>query len=148
MRLESCHLIDAEKTFKGRDWYEIVDYFERQKQSEQASRTRQQQSSAAFHAQVNQIVAQATEQTEKASTVQSKRSRIQGIRGNRQLEREHERENGAWQLGTEEIHQQPGQVIPLPSVAQGEEDDEGYVALPKPIDKLRKLREKNWKNDQ
>jgi hypothetical protein len=147
-RLESCHLVDAEKTFKGRDWYEIVDYFERQKQAEQASRTRQQQSSAAFHAQVSQIVAQATEQTEKASTVQSKRSRIQGIRGNRKLEREHEREAGAWQLGIDEISKPPGQIIPLPSVAQPEEDDEGYVAPPKPIDKLRKLREKNWNNDQ
>jgi hypothetical protein len=146
-RLESCHLVDAEKTFKGRDWYEIVDYFERQKQAEQASRTRQQQSSAAFHAQVNQIVAQATEQTEKASTVQSKRSRIQGIRENRKLEREHERETGAWQLGIDEISKPPAQVIPLPSVAQPEEDDEGYVAPPKPINKLRKLREKNWNND-
>lgn len=146
--LESCHLIDAEKTFKGRDWYEIVDYFERQKQAEQASRTRQQQSSAAFHAQVDQIVAQATEQTEKASTVQSKRSRIQGIRGNRKLEREHERETGAWQLGIDEMSKPPGQVIPLSSVAQPEEDDEGYVAPPKRTDKLRKLREKNWNNDQ
>jgi hypothetical protein len=144
-RLEACHLID--KTFKGRDWYEVLDYRERQKQAEQASRTRQQQSSAAFHAQVDQIVAQGTEQTEKASTAQSKRSRIQGIRGNRQLEREYEREAGAWHLETE-ISQQPGQVIPLPSVAQPEEDDEGYVAPPKPIDKLRKLREKNWNNDQ
>ena len=147
-RLESCHLVDAEKTFKGRDWYEIVDYFERHKQAEQASRTRQQQSSAVFHAQVNQIVAQATEQTEKASTVQSKRSRIQGIRENRKLEREYERETGAWQLGIDDISKPPGQVIPLPSVAQPEEDDEGYVAPPKHIDKLRKLREKNWNNDQ
>jgi len=147
MRLESCHLIDAEQTYKGRDWYEIVDYFERRKQAEEASRTRQQQSSAAFHAQVDQIVGQATEQTEKASIVQSKRSRIQGIRGNRKLEREHERETGAWQLGIDEIYKPSGQVIPLPSVAQPEEDDEGYVAPPKPIDKLRKLREKNWNND-
>lgn len=147
-RLESCHLIDAEKTFKGRDWYEIVDYFELQKQAEQASRTEQQQSSATFHAQVDQIVAQAKEQTEKAFIVQSKRSRIQGIQGNRKLEREHERETGAWQLEIDKISQPPGQVIPLPSVAQPEEDEEGYVAPPKPIDKLRKLRQKNWNNDQ
>jgi hypothetical protein len=51
-------------------------------------------------------------------------------------------------LGIDEISKPPGQVIPLPSVAQPEEDDEGYVAPPKPIDKLRKLREKNWNNDQ
>ena len=148
MQLESCHLIDAEKTFKGRDWCEIADYFEQKKQAEQASRTRQQQSSADFHAQVDQIVDQATEQTEKASIAQSKRSRIQGIRGNRKLEREHERETEAWQLGIDEISKAPGQVIPLPSVAQPEEDNEGYVAPPKPIYKLRKLREKNWNNDQ
>jgi hypothetical protein len=42
---------------------------------------------------------------------------------------------------------QPGQVISLPSVPQSEDHDDGYVAPPKPIDKLRKLREKKWKND-
>lgn len=147
-QLESCHLINSEKTFLGRDWQETIDYFEIQKQGEEAARTHQQQTRAVFHAQVEQVVAEAKEQTETALTGQSKRSRIQGIRENRKLERESERETGAWQLGVEEISHQSGQVIPMPSATQPGEDDDSYVAPPKQIDKLRKLREKNWNNEQ
>ncbi|HYX16649.1 MAG TPA: Mu transposase C-terminal domain-containing protein [Nostoc sp.] len=147
-RLEPCQLIDTQKTFQERDWHEAIDYFELQKQSKEAASTRQQQQKATFHAQVDKIVAEAKEKTEKVLTVQSKRSRIQGIRENHKLERENEREVQAWQLGVKEISDQPGQLIPMPSVTELEEDDEGYVAPPKPIDKLRKLREKSWNNDQ
>lgn len=146
-RLEACQLIDHQKTFKDRDWHEALDHFELQKQSKEAATTRQQQQKATFHAQVDNIVAEAKEKTEKALTSQSKRSRVNNIRENRKLEREYERETQAWQLGTEETEVQLGQVIPLPLPTEIEEDDGGYVAPPKPIDRLRKLREKNWNNE-
>jgi ATPase subunit of ABC transporter with duplicated ATPase domains len=124
-----------------------MDYFEEQKQAQEIANTRQQQSKATFHAQLEHLVLEATEQTEKHQIGQSKRSRLKDIRENRKLERENERDAGAWKLGNEELPPQPGQVISLPSVPQSEDNDDGYVAPPKPIDKLRKLREKKWKND-
>lgn len=148
-RLEPCQLIESQKTFRERDWHEALDYFELQKQSKEAASTRQQQRKATFHAQVDNIVTEAKEKTEKALIPQSKRSRVQGIRENRKLEKEHEREAQAWKLGTEEtsVQVELGQVIPMPLATELEEDDGGYVAPPKPIDKLRRLREKNWNND-
>jgi hypothetical protein len=145
--LEVCQLTEADQRFKGRDWHEVIDYFEGQKQAQEIANTRQQQSKATFHAQVEHLVLEATEQTEKHQIGQSKRSRLKDIRENRKLERENERDAGAWKLGNEELPPQPGQVISLPSVPQSEDNDDGYVAPPKPIDKLRKLREKKWKND-
>lgn len=145
--LEVCQLTEADQRFKGRDWHEVIDYFEGQKQAQERANTRQQQSKATFHAQVEHLVLEATEQTEKHQIGQSKRSRLKDIRENRKLERENERDAGAWKLGNEELPPQSGQVISLPSVPQSEDNDDGYVAPPKPIDKLRKLREKKWKND-
>ncbi|MDZ8035392.1 Mu transposase C-terminal domain-containing protein [Nostoc sp. DedSLP04] len=147
-KLEPCQLIETQKTFQQRDWHEAIDYFELQKQAKEAAKTRQYQAKADFHAQIDKIVAEGKEQTEKALTGQSKQSRLQSIRDNRKLERENEREVQAWQLGVKEISDQAGQLISMPSVTELEEDDEGYVAPPKPIDKLRKLREKSWNNDQ
>ncbi|MBD2566593.1 Mu transposase C-terminal domain-containing protein [Anabaena lutea] len=145
--LEPCQLSETQKTFRERDWFEVIDYFELQKQSQEAASTRQQQRKATFNAQVDNIVTKAKEKTEKALTGQSNRSRVQGIRENRKLEREHERETQAWKLGTEETPAQLGEVIPMPLATELEENDGGYVAPPKPIDKLRRLREKNWNND-
>jgi len=145
--LEVCQLTEADQRFKGRDWHEVIDYFEEQKQAQEIANTRQQQSKATFHAQLEHLVLEATEQTEKHQIGQSKRSRLKDIGENRKLERENERDVGAWKLGNEELPPQPGQVISLPSVPQSEDNDDGYVAPPKPIDKLRKLREKKWKND-
>jgi hypothetical protein len=143
--LEACHLID--KIFKGRDWYEVLDYLELQKQAKESATTRQQQTTASLHARVDKLVSEATEQTENSIIGQSKRSRLQGIQENRKLEREHEREIGAWQLGTEDIAKESAQIIPMLPTVESEDDDEEYIAPPKPTDKLRKLREKHWNND-
>jgi hypothetical protein len=106
-RLERCQLVEAEKTFRGRDWYEAVDYFEIRKQGKETARSRKQQSKATFHAQIDQMISEATEQTSSAISGQSKRSRLQGIRGNRKEEREMEREAQGWRLGVEETTDKP-----------------------------------------
>jgi putative transposase len=101
--LEVCQLTEADQRFKGRDWHEVIDYFEEQKQTQEIANTRQQQSKATFHAQLEHLVLEATEQTEKHQIGQSKRSRLKDIRENRKLERENERDAGAWKLGNEEL---------------------------------------------
>ncbi|MEA5497542.1 Mu transposase C-terminal domain-containing protein [Limnoraphis robusta Tam1] len=176
-RIEACYLVDADKTFRGLDWYEAVDYFELRKQSKEASRTRKQQSKATLQAQMEQIINQATEQTSEASEfaeVQSKRSRIKGIRQNRKQEREIERETQAWQLGQEESVGNFGQVIPLKSTTEEAKDNEpeilceqsekdvstnevsetsieidsSHVPQSQLINKLRKLRPQTWNDDE
>jgi putative transposase len=119
-QLESCYLVEADKTFRGRDWYEAADYQEIRKQEQAQGKSRRQQSKAAFNAQVEQIIEAASEQTleaQKASGQQSKRSRVQSIRANRKAERETERRDQSWQLDDPNTHEQKGMVIPfVPSV--------------------------------
>lgn len=139
-RLEPCQLIEAHKTFLGRDWHETTDYFEQLQQLKEAALSRLTQTRAAFHAQVEQIVCEATEQTKKAQTRQSKHSRLQGIENNRKEERQHEREIGAWKLGNQEMPFELEQEGSIPPESLPEADESEYVPAPKPIDKLRQLR--------
>jgi hypothetical protein len=176
-RIEPCYLVDAEKTFRGRDWYEAVDYFELRKHSKETAISRKQQSKATLNAQIEAIITQATEQTSEtlnAVEKQSKRSRIKGIRQNRKEEREMERETQGWQLGRDESINNPAQVIPLiipsekteinePKKAANQynqdietdeltnttiEIDSSHVPKSQLIDKLRKLRPKMWSDDE
>lgn len=177
-RLEPCQLIDAEKTFRGRDWYEAADYFAIQSQEKDLAKSRKQQSRAVLNARMEQIITEATEQTAgvlQSREKQSKRSRLQGIRQNRQDEREMERQIQAWQIGVEK-GSEPGQVIPfnLPEIAPAATDheveqdesnlevknlidesteestsvDSSHVPQSQLIDKLRKLRPRMWSDDE
>jgi len=38
-RLEKCQLIEAEKVFRGKDWYETIDHFEAKKRDKETART-------------------------------------------------------------------------------------------------------------
>jgi hypothetical protein len=146
-RLEPCQLITTQKAFQGKDWHDALDYFAVKQQGQEMAIPRQQQARAEFHAQIDRIITEAKQQKEQVITEQSKRSRTKNIKENRKLERDNERETGAWQLGAKDNSYDSEQVIPIPLTTQDEEDEEVYVAPPKPIDELRKLREKNWKND-
>lgn len=140
--LITCNLVEADLRFKGKDWYELVEYFELQKQYQESSKTRQQQTQANFHAQVEQIVSEAHKQTSQAKIPQSNRSRVQGILQNRRAEKEYERINNS---GIEEnTIEELAQIIPISNEMEEEEND--YVAPPKPIDKLRQLRKKQWQD--
>jgi hypothetical protein len=143
-RLETCHLIDADKTFLHRDLYEALEYFELCKLKKEASQSRHQQSRAEFNADKDKILAEAKDQTGKAleGSGQSARSRVKGIRSNRGNEREIERKANAWRLGDKESESKPGQVIDMGSAKQQKADNSGYVAPRQPMDKLRRIRER------
>ena len=147
-RLERCVLLGVEQTFQGRDWHDALDVLELRKQAAVAARSRTQRSKAAFHAQVEQIVAEAVEQTERSRTPgQSRQSRIAGIRANRKAEREQERNTDAWELGAPAAPAGAAEVVRPPS-GTPEEPDPDYVPPPRPLAKLRELREELWKNDK
>ena len=148
VQMEVCHLLPISKTFKGRDWHEAIDYLALQEQEKLAALTRTQQAQAVFHAQVEQIVNEATEQAQTARAGQSKRSRLKNIRLNRQLEREAERQTGAVQFSPAENSAQSELIIPLSESSQNSAAEEGYVPPPQALDKLRNLREHSWNNEQ
>jgi putative transposase len=175
-RLECCQLIDADKTFQGKDWYEAADYLEIRQHEKERAKSRKQQSKAALNAQMEQIISEATEQTSKdleSAGQQSKRSRIQGIRRNRKEASEVDREAQAWRLAKTEPTDEPAKVVPLimpttenqktdleeeldePVGASGSEiaddstaTDSTHVARSQLIDKLRKLKNKKEVDDE
>lgn len=136
-RLEVCHLLPASQAFRKRDWYEVADHFDRETQRADSSRTRELQSATALHAIQRQVIDQAVEKTAQAHAAAgklSKRSRIGSIRDNRALERDAEREAGAWQLGSVEDALTETAAPPAPDVA--------YVPAASHVDRLRQLRNK------
>ncbi|MCP9496560.1 MAG: transposase family protein [Pyrinomonadaceae bacterium MAG19_C2-C3] len=142
-RLEPCHLTPAaSKTFSGRDWHEVVDYFALESQARDAARTGIARSKALRHAQQKQIVAEATEKIRAAQVAvgrQSKNARTQGISVNRALERQNERDRDAWRLGVTE----PARLPPIPPPDAGDEE-EGYVPPLSKISRIRELRDQEW----
>jgi putative transposase len=140
-RLEVCHLTPAARHLIGRDWHEVTDYFEREKQSEEAARTRKYQSKAKLAAQKTQIISEATEKTQAAQAAsgnQSKRARRRGIRDNRATVKEIEREQNAWILGT-------GQTdLTEKSPAPKDGDVDEYIPPSSKVAQLRAVRDKEW----
>ncbi len=135
--IEICPLADRDDVYQGRDWYEILDEFELDKQSTQLARTRTNNADVALDAQFKNIIDQALANRPDSSG-QSKASRIGGIRQNRSDEKEHERTQQMKQIYGNKEPTLPGDEIP-----QNEIDaDDLPVPAPRPqrklLDKLNK----------
>lgn len=140
-RVEVCHLIEADKTFRGRDYYEVAEEFEVRKQNAQIAETRLQQSDAEFNAKKAKLVADAKEKTAQAGNGESDTKRVRGIRENRRAERAADHEAAAWKLGGDA----PQGAKPPSEKRAGDGPSNlpaGYVPPPQPTDKLRSLRER------
>jgi len=141
-RLEPCHLTAASaKTFRGRDWHEVVDFTALEAQAKDAARTRLIRSEAHAHALQKQIVDEAMEKTKAALVAtgrQSKSARTQGISANRAHERQSERERDAWRLGAQEAARRS------PAPPDTGDEDEGYVPALSKLSRIRELRDKEW----
>jgi len=142
-RLERCELLPREGAFHSRDWYEALDYLTRRKVDEELAKTQEQQAQARRHAHQTQIIDQAMEKTRAAVTGRSKRSRLQGIRENRQAEREEERQTGAWDLGKADRSDGP-----LTEERKVPDEDQEYVSFPQDLDHLRKVREERLNDER
>ena len=144
-RLEVCHLTPASKHLLGRDWHDLTDYFEREKQAEEAALTRIKRSTAQLRAQKEQIISEATEKTQAALAAvgkQSKSARKHGIRDNRAAEREHERVQNAWLLGNDDIAR-PNQTSGPKNTPKEE-----YLPPSSKVKQIRALRDKEWEKDE
>ncbi|BAY95297.1 MULTISPECIES: Mu transposase C-terminal domain-containing protein [unclassified Tolypothrix] len=145
-RMEVCHLLPVSKTFTGRDWHEATDYLALKQQRQQVAQTRSQRSQAVFHATVEEIVCEASTQTEAARCDLNPHKRVKNIRSSRQLERDHERLSGA-DYFRPEVSDNAQRVVPIVRDSQLEGEEQEYVPPPQPFDKLRRLREESWNND-
>lgn len=138
--LSVCCLHENEQRFLGLDFLTVADYFRRQSEDKQAARTRFQQSRASLNAKTNQIIADATEKTQKQQSGQTQQSRLKNIRQNKSSERSRERLQDAWELGLDT-------VSPLSTANPEEEVTSEYVPPHRPIDKLRDSRKRKFNND-
>jgi hypothetical protein len=142
-QLEPCRLLDASRTFRGRDWHEVMDHFARERQSAASARGRNQQTQAALNAQQDQIISAAREKTEAARDAagyQSKRARTASIRDNRREEQQQEREQQAWRLDAQSDDEG--------SETAQKADEEAYVPPASHAEALRRLRERQWESKQ
>lgn len=138
-RLEPCYLLDPYQAYRGRDWYDTLDYLALKQQHHQAARSHQLQVEAAHEAQIAQIINTAQERqsarletaAQQSSTGKlSKAARLKDIEQNRQQERAYEREQAQWQLLPAEDKADPP---PCPG--------SGYVPPPQQTDLLRQVRQ-------
>lgn len=145
--LEICCLLEVDQRFAGCDFREVEDYYFRQKVDRDAALTQKHQSQATLNAKSNHIVAKAQEETQKALVDRSKNERLKNLRQNREIERNLERQNQAWDLTQERCSSSEAAVIKSPVVVQASLDDDSYVPPHKPIDKLRKSMKRKLNND-
>jgi putative transposase len=137
--METFHLVDADKTFQGRDWYEAADEFELRRQRSDASRTRKIDSRADFHATTDSVIKGAVAKKPESKDA-SDRSRVGGIREHRRQERDAARRADAWVIGGDPP---PGlQHTAVGGESKSSGSRSGYVPPAKPIDKLRSSRER------
>lgn len=144
-RLEVCHLTSAARHLLKRDWHDVMDYFEQEKQAEEAARTRKHQSNAKLRAQMKQLTSVASEKTQAALAAigkQSKSARRRGIRINRAEARENERAQNAWILG---VHDSD---IPNPITPTKNTTEDEYVPASSKVEQIRALRDKEWRKHE
>lgn len=147
-RLEPCHLTDRCKTFKGRNWYDITDYFELQNQVAQELMPRRQQSIAVLQSQQDYEVSEAKKEAvaKRSGAPRSRRSRLKGIRDNRRAEKEIERQKTSWRL--DDSQQQENHPSPTHSDNQVDcNEDEEYVGPPRDVQNLQKIVEEVMYDD-
>jgi len=147
LSVEVCQLLDTCQTFKGKDWYEAVDYWIIQKLDRNQALSSTQQAQASLHAQINQIINQATEQTQIALSGKSPKSRLKNLRTHRKSERDYERQAGASPLVSHHFPDSDEPIIEPEWHQQPQVEDEEYIPIPNRLDQLRIWRDRSW-NDE
>ena len=145
-RFVTCELTPSCQRFKGRDWYEMREYFALEKQAERDAETEVQQSKADFHAGINAIVAEGEKMTNEAHKNKnlSNRALTSGTRDNRAALKSHERKHGAGSPADippveGQIPAEQAKVVPFNN-PQRSTPPQGYVPPHRPYDELREAR--------
>jgi hypothetical protein len=149
---ETCHLTPSYKRFAGKDWYEVREYLEWQRQQEIEVIPERQQSIAEFHAQIKSLVSKETKATEEALNVShpSKTARSKNIRAHRNQLKSHERKHGSLSFNAPNSPPSALEVTQTGGANQRllqPDSADGYVPPAKPIDEIRAARERARRKD-
>jgi putative transposase len=140
-KLEPCRLTAASQHLNNRDFYEMEDYFEMERQAAEVARGRRLQTRANLHDKADAIISNAAERKEMALMGAGKISKsvlLSGVKENREMEREHEREAGKWLLG--EPDPPPAAEAEAEQQTDESEEEQSYAA-PSLLGVLRQQRE-------
>lgn len=146
-KLEPCRLTEASQHLNGRDFYEIADYFETEQQAAEVARGRRLQTSTNLHDKADAIISNAVDQKEMALMAAGEISKsvlLSGVKENRAIERDHEREVGKWLLG--EPEPPPAADEEIEDQTDEAEEEENYAA-PSLLDVLQQQREEKLKKE-
>ena len=146
-RLEACHLLEADRAFRSRDWHDIEEERMLKGLAEYDARTRSLQSNADYHAQLEEIVRVAEERAEENPTDESKSARVKGIREHRKRERQREADKDARKFAPTSRDGEAGQVVPFAPPDRQRDVAGGSPASPV-VDKYRRVREEVWDDDE
>jgi predicted adenine nucleotide alpha hydrolase (AANH) superfamily ATPase len=116
------------------DFYEVDDFFNREKQASESSKNRVFQSDAEFNARLEHINKTASKKTKEALEDGEKLSnttRLKDIRGNRAAEREIEYGKNNWESDQDDNE--------IPEQSDESTDDESYIASPDYTDRLSEI---------
>lgn len=139
-KLEVCRRTAASTNLPPLDYYDAMDYYALERATYQAAENRELTSKADLKSIKDTIVGEATEKTNAALAAaghQSKKSRRSGIRANRAVEKEHERQKNQWSFGEGGASD---------NVDQSDESPE-YIPSSSNLGRIGKLIEEKWNKD-
>lgn len=111
---EKCYLLATEGKYMNKDYYEIQHYNNKEQLDSQLSLPEKQQEFADLAAITESVVVEAEEMAVRdRDPSASKASRVANITDNRKFEREHIREQEAFELGREKVQDEPAVVVPI-----------------------------------
>jgi hypothetical protein len=145
-KLEICTRTLASTNLPALDWYDAMDYYVLERAAYQASETRRLTSSAALQSRKETIVGEATERTHAAlaaAGLMSKRSRRAGIRENRAIEKQIERDKNQWVFG-ENRTPIKNAAMTAKNSADTSEDAVEYVPASSKLNRIDELINKEW----
>jgi hypothetical protein len=108
-----CTLLPVDRSFKDCVLEEVQDHFELYDTLSKQHNNNRMQSGAEYRAKVADVVTEATEMKQASASNESDARRVNGIRDNRQAEKEMLREAEAFNLGKKTSPAEPGIVLPL-----------------------------------
>lgn len=143
MGVETCELTSASQAFKNSDFFSLENYYFEEAIISESSQDRIYKSEAEFNARHEHITKKATEEKNLAkydAGSQSKKSQTEGIRDNRQEERDLEREKNLWNLN-EAIPNETFSDFNEEESKQSEriQEEDRYEPAPDYTDMLKKL---------
>lgn len=118
----------------------MTEEFEIRKQLADKARDSEIEGKCDYNAYTESVVESATDKTKEQKVHMSDRARVSGVRGNRQEEKDLEREADGWDLEEEKSAESSSQRATRRREAK-DEAPPGYVPPAQPMDKLRQARE-------